>query len=111
MLWKQFAWKQTLCVFNRIQSLHESFRKELKKVQNLKKSGPSSDSVHVLSLWYYDLFVTRDLEEIISDVEESEEWKGYRPLEVGYESQPCTLTGQEKEQVEVSLSKQFIMYQ
>jgi hypothetical protein len=52
-------------VANRIQSLCRSFRKDLQKVEDSKKSVSSADSLHVPSLWYYDLLLlTRDQEEL-----------------------------------------------
>jgi hypothetical protein len=64
-------------VANRIQSLCRSFHKDLQKVEDSKKSVSSADSLHVPSLWYYDLLLfTRDqeeLEESVSNTEEREE--------------------------------------
>ena len=39
-------------VVEKIQSLRGSFRKELKKVNASKRSGASTDAVHIPSLWY-----------------------------------------------------------
>jgi predicted house-cleaning noncanonical NTP pyrophosphatase (MazG superfamily) len=42
-------------VVKKIQSFRGSFRKELKKVEDSKRSGKSADDVHVPTLWYYHL--------------------------------------------------------
>lgn len=42
-------------VVKKIQSFRGSFRKELKKVEDSKRSGRSADEVHVPTLWYYHL--------------------------------------------------------
>jgi hypothetical protein len=99
-------------VMNRIQSLRGLFRKELKKVQESKKSGSSADAVNVPSLWYYDLLLfTRDQEEPEESISNLEEREGYCSSEVGDVYQPSTPTGEEQKQIQVSLSKQFIAYQ
>jgi len=42
-------------VVKKIQSFRGSFRKELKKVEDSKRSGRSADDVHIPTLWYYHL--------------------------------------------------------
>ncbi|KAL4098162.1 hypothetical protein QTP88_022812 [Uroleucon formosanum] len=42
-------------VVKEIQSFKGSFRKELKKVEDSKRSGRSADDVHIPTLWYYHL--------------------------------------------------------
>ncbi|KAL4085210.1 hypothetical protein QTP88_027069 [Uroleucon formosanum] len=42
-------------VVKKIQSFRGSFRKELKKVEDSKRSGRSADEVHIPTLWYYHL--------------------------------------------------------
>lgn len=42
-------------VVKKIQNFRGSFRKELKKVEDSKRSGRSADEVHVPTLWYYHL--------------------------------------------------------
>ncbi|CAI6372741.1 unnamed protein product [Macrosiphum euphorbiae] len=44
-------------VIKKIQSFRGSFRKELKKVVDSKRSGASLDDVYVPTLWYYDHLV------------------------------------------------------
>ncbi|KAL5246352.1 hypothetical protein ACI65C_013760, partial [Semiaphis heraclei] len=44
-------------VIKKIQSFRGSFRKELKKVVDSKRSGASFDDVYVPTLWYYDHLV------------------------------------------------------
>lgn len=50
-------------VVKKIQSIRGSFRKELKKIEESKKSGTSPDDVYEPSLWYFDLLLfTKDQE-------------------------------------------------
>lgn len=67
-------------VYKKIQSLRGSFRKDLKKVVQSKRSGTATDEVYQPTLWYYDLLLfTMDqeipspsmsnIEEDISDVD------------------------------------------
>ncbi|XP_064110271.1 uncharacterized protein LOC135218057 [Macrobrachium nipponense] len=50
-------------VTKKINNMRSSFRKELKKVENSKKSGAATDEVYRPSLWYYDqLLFLRDQE-------------------------------------------------
>lgn len=42
-------------VDKKIQNFRGSFRKELKKVKDSKRSGRSADEVHIPTLWYYRL--------------------------------------------------------
>jgi len=42
-------------VLKKIQGLRGSFRKELKKVLNSKRSGNGADQIYEPTLWYYDL--------------------------------------------------------
>lgn len=47
----------------KIQNLKTAFKKELKKVNNSKKSGNGADDVYIPKLWYFDLllFTTDDV--------------------------------------------------
>lgn len=50
-------------VVKKIQSLRGSFRKELKKISDSKRTGTSIDDIYVPSLWYFELLMfTRDHE-------------------------------------------------
>lgn len=50
-------------VVKKIQSLRGSFRKEVKKVEDSKRSGASAEDIYVPLLWYYDLLLfTQDQE-------------------------------------------------
>lgn len=64
-------------VVKKIQSFRGSFRKELKKVEDSKRSGRSADEVHIPTLWYYHLLeFTIDQElptESINNINNSEE--------------------------------------
>lgn len=77
-------------VVKKIQSFRGSFRKELKKVENSKRSGRSADKVHVLTLWYYNLLeFTIDQElptESISNINNEEQLNTFdeNPDEVKY---------------------------
>lgn len=44
-------------VSKKIQSLRGSFRKEITKVLESKRSGSSTDDVYIPTLWYYDLLM------------------------------------------------------
>lgn len=44
-------------VSKKIQSMRGSFRKELKKLEQFKRSGASSDDQFVSSLWYFELLM------------------------------------------------------
>jgi len=54
-------------VVNKIQSFRGSFRKELKKVEDSKRSGRSADDVHIPTLWYYHLLEFTVDQELPSD--------------------------------------------
>jgi hypothetical protein len=61
-------------VYKKIQSLRASFRKELKKFLDSKRSGTVADEVYQPTLWYFDLLLfTMDQEipsQSISNIEE-----------------------------------------
>ncbi|CAH1956038.1 unnamed protein product [Acanthoscelides obtectus] len=42
-------------VVKKIQSFRGSFRKELKKIEESKRSGASTDEIYTPTLWYFDL--------------------------------------------------------
>ncbi|XP_064104319.1 uncharacterized protein LOC135214179 [Macrobrachium nipponense] len=69
---KESATRDT--VTKKINNMRSSFRKEMKKVENSKKSGAATDDVYRPSLWYYDqLLFLRDQETprtSSSDIEE-----------------------------------------
>lgn len=44
-------------VVKKIQSFRGSFRKELKKIEDSKRSGAGADEVHTPTLWYFDLLL------------------------------------------------------
>ncbi|KAF5270362.1 hypothetical protein FQR65_LT05550 [Abscondita terminalis] len=44
-------------VVKKIQSFRGSFRKELKKVEDSKRSGAGADEIHTPTLWYFDQLV------------------------------------------------------
>ena len=41
-------------VVNKINNPRSTFRKELKKVNDSKRSGPSANNLYVPSVWYYN---------------------------------------------------------
>lgn len=50
-------------VKNKIQSIRNSFRKEVKKVYASRRSGTGTDEIYVPTLWYYKLLLfTKDQE-------------------------------------------------
>ncbi|KAG5871801.1 hypothetical protein JTB14_034068 [Gonioctena quinquepunctata] len=56
-------------VCKKIQSIRSCFRKELKKVEQSKRSGASEDDVYTPALWYFDLLlITRDSETCSSSI-------------------------------------------
>lgn len=44
-------------VKRKLNSMRSCFRKEFKKVQDLKKTGTGSEEVYVPTLWYFDLLM------------------------------------------------------
>ncbi|KAI4459756.1 hypothetical protein MML48_6g00005452 [Holotrichia oblita] len=44
-------------VVKKIQSFRGSFRKEIKRVEDSKRSGAGSDEIHSPTLWYFDLLL------------------------------------------------------
>ncbi|KAL1509993.1 hypothetical protein ABEB36_004653 [Hypothenemus hampei] len=63
-------------VVKKIQSFRGSFRKELQKVQNSKRSGAGSDQIYTPTLWYFELLLFTMDEELpttsISNIEADE---------------------------------------
>lgn len=50
-------------VKNKINSIRGSFRREMKKIEESKRSGAGADEIYVTHLWYYDLLLfTKDQE-------------------------------------------------
>ena len=89
-------------LFQKIQGIRGSFRKELKKIKKTLKSGCGEEDVHKPSLWYFDLLLfTKDQEEptastsnIDSDMDISEHTTESELLE-----EPDRSQDQEKETV------------
>ncbi|XP_074027710.1 uncharacterized protein [Leptinotarsa decemlineata] len=61
----------------KINSIRGSFRREMKKIEKSKRSGTGADDVYVTHLWYYDLLLfTNDQEmprESVSNLDENRE--------------------------------------
>jgi hypothetical protein len=65
-------------VKNKIQSLRNSFRKEMRKVHSSRRSGAGTDNIYEPTLWYYKLLMfTKDQEIPDDSVENVEEGKSH----------------------------------
>lgn len=61
-------------VTKKINNMRSSFRKEVKKVENSKKSGSATDEIYCPSLWYYEqLLFLRDQEKPLASSSNIEE--------------------------------------
>lgn len=45
------------CVKAKINSMRGSFRREMKKIEESKRSGAGTDEIYITHLWYYDLLL------------------------------------------------------
>ena len=60
-------------VKKKMQNLRGCFRKELKKVENSKRSGSGTDDIYIPQLWYFDLLLfTKNLEMPVQSSESEE---------------------------------------
>ncbi|KAG5871361.1 hypothetical protein JTB14_019758 [Gonioctena quinquepunctata] len=93
-------------VCKKIQSIRSCFRKELKKVEQSKRSGASEDDVYTPALWYFDLLLfTRDSETCsssISNLDDQETSDTFQDLrnEIDKETETQKETGDEKSDIE-----------
>jgi hypothetical protein len=63
---------------NKIQSLRNSFRKEMRKVHSSRRSGAGTDNIYEPTLWYYKLLMFAKDQDIPDDsVENVEEGKSH----------------------------------
>lgn len=45
------------CILAKINSMHGSFRREMKKIEESNRSGAGTDEIYISHLWYYDLLL------------------------------------------------------
>ncbi|CAH1100756.1 unnamed protein product [Psylliodes chrysocephalus] len=86
------------------QSIRSCFRKELKKVEQSKRSGASENDVYTPSLWYFDLLLfTRDSEtcsDSISNVDHEENSDTVLDIRNEKETEMQNETGEENSDIE-----------